>query len=98
MAKKRTPLEKLSRRASYWIGTPDCLIVHLVIFLIATISIPIFGLNKVLLVTTTLLSWEAIFLAIFIQMTVNRHGHRIKEIEEDIDDIQEDVEELTEAE
>lgn len=98
MAKKRTLLEKLSRRASYWIGTTQCLALHVCVFFLATILIPIVGFDKVLLVTTTLLSWEAIFLAIFIQMTVNYHGHRIKGIEEDIDDIQEDVEELTEAE
>jgi low affinity Fe/Cu permease len=98
MAKKRTPLEKLSRRATYWIGTTQCLITHLLICLIATILIPLVGFEKVLLVTTTLLSWEAVFLAIFIQMAVNRHGTRIKGIEDDIDDILEDTEQLTEDE
>ena len=39
---------------------------------------------------------EAIYLAIFIQMTVNRNTESIEDIEEDIEDIQEDVEELSE--
>lgn len=49
-----------------------------------------------LLVLTTLVSLEAIYLAIFIQITVNRHTLSLKEVEEDIDEIQEDVEELGE--
>lgn len=49
-----------------------------------------------LLVLTTLVSLEAIYLAIFIQITVNRHTQSLKEVEEDIEEIQEDVEELGE--
>jgi predicted nucleic acid-binding Zn-ribbon protein len=48
--------------------------------------------DKVLLVLTTLVSLEAIYLAIFIQMTVNRNTQSLEEVEEDIDEIQEDVE------
>lgn len=51
-----------------------------------------------MLILTTGLSLEAIYLALFIQMTVNRQHKRIKGIEEDIDDILEDTEELTEEE
>ncbi len=43
-----------------------------------------------------MVSLEAIYLAIFIQMTVNRNTQSLKEVEDDIDDIQEDVEELGE--
>ena len=50
----------------------------------------------ILLVLTTLVSLEAIYLAIFIQMTVNRNTASLREVEEDIDEIQEDVEELSE--
>jgi peptidoglycan hydrolase CwlO-like protein len=49
-----------------------------------------------LLVLTTALSLEAIYLAIFIQMTVNANTASLREVEEDIDEIQEDVEELGE--
>ena len=50
----------------------------------------------VLLVLTTIVSLEAIYLAIFIQMTVNRQGQSLKEVEENVDDIQENVDEIQE--
>jgi cell division protein FtsL len=53
-------------------------------------------IDKILLILTTAVSLEAIYLAIFIQMTVNRNTQSIEDIEEDIEDIQEDVEELSE--
>lgn len=56
-----------------------------------------------LLILTTIVSLEAIYLAIFIQMTVNHAsreiedvGEDIGEIQKDIDEIQEDVDELQE--
>ncbi|MEK7616618.1 MAG: hypothetical protein AAB414_01025, partial [Patescibacteria group bacterium] len=45
----------------------------------------------------TWLSIEAIYLAIFIQMTVNRNTQSLEEVEEDIEDIQEEVSEEEEA-
>jgi methyl-accepting chemotaxis protein len=53
-----------------------------------------FSLDQILLVLTTAVSLEAIYLAIFIQMTVNRQETRLHEVGEDIDEIHEDVEEL----
>lgn len=99
-----SPFEKFSIKATQWIGTPASIAVHTVFF------IGIFGLTKfgytteeVFLILTTAVSLEAIYLAIFIQMTVNRQAQRlnmvrkdIKEISEDIEEIQEDVEELGE--
>jgi hypothetical protein len=41
----------------------------------------------VLLVLTTLVSLEAIYLSIFIQMAVNRTAQSIKEVEEDFEEI-----------
>jgi uncharacterized protein YoxC len=49
-----------------------------------------------LLVLTTVVSLEAIYLAIFIQFTVNRQAQSLKEVEEDVESIQENVEELEE--
>lgn len=97
-------VEKFSIKATQWIGTPISMLVHTVFF------IGIFGLRKfgyntedILLILTTAVSLEAIYLGIFIQMTVNRQDARlrmvrkdIKEISEDIEEIQEDVEELGE--
>jgi peptidoglycan hydrolase CwlO-like protein len=52
--------------------------------------------DQMLLVLTTLLSLEAIYLAIFIQMAVNRQSASLKEVEADVDAIQENVEDLKE--
>ncbi|MEK7511295.1 MAG: hypothetical protein AAB582_03600 [Patescibacteria group bacterium] len=80
------------------IGSVPSLIIHSFafagFFMVGLTGIVSFEL--VLLVLTTLVSLEAIYLAIFIQITVNRHTKSLQEVEEDIDEIQEDVEELGE--
>lgn len=95
--KKMTNLEKLSLKVTKWIGTPQSVIVHTLIF-ITIPSLSFFGLDfrAVTLLLTTWLSMEAIYLAIFIQMTVNRNTQSIEEIEEDIEDLSEDVEDIQE--
>lgn len=88
-------LEKLSFKITTSIGTPMSVIIHTVIFG-AFFSLVFFGigLDLVLLIMTTLLSIEAIYLALFIQITVNRNTKSLEEVEEDIEEIQEDVEGL----
>ena len=54
-------------------------------------------IQTILLILTTLVSLEAIYLAIFIQMTVNRHTRSLAEVEEDIDEIAEEVEDIGEG-
>lgn len=80
------------------IGSVPSLIIHSLafagFFVVALLGIATWEI--VLLVLTTIVSLEAIYLAIFIQITVNRHSQSLKEVEEDIDEIQEDVEELGE--
>lgn len=86
-------LEDLSIAMTEWIGTPTSIIVHTLIF-IAALTFGILGqsLDLVLLVLTTLVSLEAIYLAIFIQMTVNRQNTNIEEIAEEVEDLGEEVE------
>jgi septal ring factor EnvC (AmiA/AmiB activator) len=97
-------LEKISIRATRWIGSTQSLVVHTLLFL-AAFLLAIFGvaLDRVLLVLTTIVSLEAIYLSIFIQMSVNRSDRRLRvvsrdvaEIEKDIDEIQHDVDEIQE--
>ena len=98
-------LVKVTDGVMWWIGSIPSLIAHSLVFLSAFL-LPIFGLvdfDKMLLVLTTVLSLEAIYLAIFIQMSVNRSQEHIEdlkddvnEIQEDIEDIQEDIEEISE--
>ena len=67
-------LVKVTDGLMWWIGSIPSLIIHSIIF-ISAFLLPLFGLvafDKMLLVLTTVLSLEAIYLAIFIQMSVNR--------------------------
>ncbi|MDO8618954.1 MAG: hypothetical protein Q7R49_03330 [Candidatus Daviesbacteria bacterium] len=88
-------VERFCFKLISWIGTPLSVIIHTILF------IGIFGLQyvgfdtrTVLLILTTLISIEAIYLSIFIQMTVIRSGKHIESVKEDVEDIQEDVEDL----
>ena len=80
-----------------WIGSVQSLAVHTVLFL-GSFSLILFGfdLNNILLVVTTIVSLEAVYMAIFIQMAVNHNSKSLDAVEEDIDEIQEDVEEIQE--
>jgi uncharacterized protein YoxC len=93
--KPTNSLEKISVKATEWVGTPQSILVH-TLFFIGIFVLYLFGLplDKILLILTTAVSLEAIYLAIFIQMTVNRNTKSLEEVEEDIDEIQEDVEGL----
>lgn len=88
-------LEKLTVAITTWVGTPQSIIVH-TLFFILTFSLLLIGigLDKILLILTTAVSLEAIYLALFIQMTVNRNTESLEDVTEDIDEIQEDVEGL----
>lgn len=89
-----TLVEKTTR----WVGSIGSLVVHTILFLGAFVvgGLGLAPWELILLVLTTIVSLEAIYLAIFIQMTVNRHTESLREVEEDLDEIQEDVEELGE--
>ncbi len=88
---KLSSLEKASIKLTDWVGTPYSLIGHS-IFFVGIFVLYLFGLStdKILLILTTAVSLEAIYLSIFIQMTVNRNTESLEEVEEDIEDIQED--------
>jgi septal ring factor EnvC (AmiA/AmiB activator) len=92
-----TPQNAFVDRAMMWIGSTSSLIVHTILFA-GSFALTLFGiaLDHVLLVVTTLVSLEAIYMAIFIQMAVNRNTHSLKEVEKDIDEIQVDVDEMQE--
>ncbi|HPS21314.1 MAG TPA: DUF1003 domain-containing protein [Candidatus Paceibacterota bacterium] len=93
---RKIRIRKASDKFVRWIGSPSSLFVHTVFFAI------MMGLalnnsvnfDKVMLVLTTIVSLEAIYLSIFIQMTVNKHAEELEEVSEDIEEIQEDVEEI----
>lgn len=88
-------IQDLPVKITDFIGSSTSIILHTIFFIgIFTLRAFGFSLDSILLILTTLVSLEAIYLAIFIQMTVNRNTQSLQEVEEDIDEIQEDVESL----
>lgn len=89
-------LEKLAFNATQYIGSLTSLIIHS-IFFVGIFSLELFGFNfdQIMLLLTTVVSLEAIYLAIFIQMTVNNQAHKLNEVSEEVEDISEDVEEIS---
>ncbi len=90
-------LDQIAIKATTWIGSTSSLVAHTFIF-IAAFLLVLFGIpfDRVLLVLTTIVSLEAIYLSIFIQMSVNRHESQLHEVSEDIQEISEDIEEISE--
>lgn len=86
-----------SKRAVQWVGSTPSLIFHTAAFA-GSFSLYFFGvaLETILLVVTTVVSLEAIYLSIFVQMTLNRHSNELEDIQEDVEDIQEDVGDIQE--
>ncbi len=106
MLKKKTTdsLDRIAVRATRWIGSTNSLVVHTALFVISFLLF-FYGvaIDKILLVLTTIVSLEAIYLSIFIQMSVNRQARKLHavardvgEIQEDVDEIQKDVDEIQE--
>ena len=90
-------LEDLAIKFTEWVGSIYSLITHTILFGGAFALIILgYDFEKVLLTLTTIVSLEAIYLSIFIQMSVNRNTKAIASVEKDIDEIQEDVEEIAE--
>jgi len=85
------------KKFTQWVGSKASVVAHSVFF-IAMFSLYFFGIafDTILLVLTTLVSLEAIYLAIFIQMTVNQNTESLEEVEEDIEEIKVDVGEIQE--
>lgn len=81
-----------------WVGSMHSLVVHTVLFASSFLAVyfGVIHVDRMLLVLTTLVSLEAIYLAIFIQMTINEQAKAIEEVELDIDEIQEDIDEIQE--
>lgn len=90
--------EGLALTMTKWVGSSASLVVHTALF-VASFLLTYFGvveLERMLLVVTTVVSLEAIYLAIFIQMSLNHANATIDAVEEDIDEIQEDIDEIQE--
>ena len=95
---KHSNIQKTALSVTRWVGSPTSIVTHTVVFIASFLAVS-FGLlsfDRMLLVLTTIVSLEAIYLAIFIQMTINYQTEAIAGVEHDIDEIQEDVHEMGE--
>lgn len=91
-------LDKMAEGVIAWIGSTTSLAFHTLLFLLS-FMLPLFKLaefEQMLLVLTTIVSLEAIYLSIFIQMSVNKSNKHIEVIKEDVTEIQEDIDEIQE--
>lgn len=90
--------KNISHKITNWIGSTQSLILHSLffIFIFGLAFFDRFSIDDVLLILTTAVSLEAIYLAIFIQITINEQAQSLEEVSDDIDELQKDVEEISE--
>lgn len=90
-------IDTFAIKATRWIGSTKSLVTHTILFIVSFMLV-LFGVpfERVLLVLTTIVSLEAIYLSIFIQMSVNRTTRRLRAVSKDIEEIQESVDEISE--
>jgi flagellar capping protein FliD len=95
---KVKPVATFEEKVSIWIGSRSSFAIHTILFLLSGfLMLNGVSADRVLLILTTLVSLEAIYLSIFIQMTVNRHTESLEDVEEDLDEIQEDIDDIQEG-
>lgn len=81
-------LEQMAESTAIWIGSIYSLIVHTIFFgLMFCLHFCGVSVSNILLIATTIVSFEAIYLNIFVQMTVNKHSKHIKKHSEDLSTI-----------
>ena len=93
-------LSKFPEKAIKWIGSVESLLIHTILFISSFLlsTFHIFEFGQMLLVLTTIVSLEAIYLSIFIQMSVNRSNQYIEIIHEDVDEISDNIDEMQKEE
>lgn len=95
MTPTQTP-PPLVERITSWTGSVASIVIHTLAFAACGVlgMLNLAPWNTILLVLTTAVSLEAIYLALFIQMTMNRQAASLKNVEEDVDEIQKDIDEI----
>ena len=94
--KKR--VQKTALALTRWIGSPASVIVHTILFAGSFVAVltGLLNFDRMLLILTTIVSLEAIYLCILIQMTINLTTESIEGVSEDIEEMQEDIGEIQE--
>ncbi len=91
-------IKKTALSVTRWIGSPLSLIVHTILFIgcFLAVHFDLINFEEMLLILTTIVSLEAIYLSIFIQMSINYTTQELAEVGEDIEEMQEDIGEIQE--
>src|SRR3989338_746764 len=91
-------IQKTALAVTRWIGSPVSVVIHTILFAGSFIAVLTGWLHfdRMLLVLTTIVSLEAIYLCILIQMTINYTTEAVEEVSVDIEEMQEDIGELQE--
>jgi low affinity Fe/Cu permease len=91
-------IQKIAYAVTHWVGSPLSILLHTILFIAAIVILVkgIFSFDVVILILNTTVSLEAIYLALFIQMTVNFQAESIEGVSEDIEEMQEDIGEIAE--
>jgi hypothetical protein len=97
LPKSDARLEDLALKTTRYIGSSTSLILHSIFFVgIFSLQWIGFGFDQIMLILTTVVSLEAIYLSIFIQMTVNHQAHKLAEVSEDVEEISKDIDVIQE--
>ncbi len=80
--KKPDKLQRAALNITHWIGSPQSILIHTTLFVIgfSTVLLNVLPLDTLLLILNTIVSLEAIYLALFIQLTVNYTTETIEEV------------------
>jgi uncharacterized protein YoxC len=91
-------IQKTALAITRWIGSPLSIVAHTLVFIgfFAAVDYQLITFEEMLLLLTTIVSLEAIYLSLFIQMTINYTTESIEEVSEDIEEMQEDIGEIQE--
>ena len=89
--------EKFTVWTTNWVGSVQSLIIHSIIF-IFSFSLYFFGVKfeNILSVLTNIVSLEAIYLTILVQMSINFQSKKLHIVAESVEEMQEDVEDIQE--
>lgn len=92
---QKSSFENLPKIFAQSIGSLASLIIHTLLFA-GIFALRLFNVsfNDILLLLTTIVSLEAIYLSIFIQISVNKQLLDMKEVSKGLDEINENVEDL----
>ncbi len=94
--KSSSSIEGFALHTTKHIGSPLSLVAH-TFFFVGVFSLQWFGFSfdQIMLILTTAVSLEAIYLSIFIQMTINHQAHKLNAVSKDVEEISDDVEEIS---